>query len=64
MKVKVRRAYWLFKTKPVVWKFPHRHNPTEYIKYVLRYSPKWKTMELGGEEWLSKVLFSLRKEKK
>ncbi len=32
---------------------PPNVNNADYFKYVLRYSPKW----LGGEEWLSKLLF-------
>ncbi len=35
--------------------FPPNVNNADYIKYILKYSPKWRTTQLEGEEWLSKL---------
>ncbi len=43
---------------------PPNVNNDDYVKCILRYSPKWRKTQLWGEEWLSKLfLFSLRKKK-
>ncbi len=38
-------------------RFPLSVNKAGYVKYVFGYSPKWRKMYRGEEEWLSKLCY-------